>query len=209
MNKEENKNRILKLLTIVPMISTSQAATFFSDAGSPNKRASELLKRMETDGLIEGRRRLDKPKVWRLSKRGREAQHIAKRPVPFTSRKIDHHLAVGDVLLHLRTYGKLTRFDVEPQFDAGATKYYPDAYFVFNDRAYLLEVQTSPMSSTQWDCKWQVARNSLKKVRWEKDPVKIITISRQQKGTVGGKGLPVLVVPVVADFVQWEAWLKI
>lgn len=195
------------------MISTIQAATFFPDACSPNKRASQLLKEMEEEGLIEGKRRLDKPKVWRLSKKGREIMKVSKKPVPFTSRKVEHHLAVCHVLLQLRKRGKVSAFEHEPRerygAPTGSRMYCPDAYFIFNNRAYLLEVQLSAMSSTQWAHKWSSAQKALERVKWEREPTKIVVLSKQQRETVGGFRLPLLVMPTIEEFTKWEAWARL
>lgn len=203
----------MKLLTLIPMVSTTQAATFFPDANSPSKRASQILKEMESAGLIQGQRRLDKPKVWRLTKEGRKLQDITKKPLSLAGRKVDHHLAIGDALLELRSHGRLTEFQFEPRekytAPTGSRKYCPDAYFVYNGRGYLLEVQLSPMASRQWMRKWATAGEAIRKVKWDIQPTKIVVLSKQQKETIGGYSLPLLVVPTIEEFAKWESWARL
>ena len=138
---------------------------------------------------------------------------VTKKPVPLKSLKIDHYLAIGDVLLELRTRGKLTVFDTEPRekFEilGKRRKYCPDAYFVFNGRAYLLEVQLKGLSTKQWSYKWAGAMEALRRVRWEMEPTKILVLTKQQRQTVGGMTLPLLVVPTIEEFARWEAWARL
>lgn len=172
-----------------------------------------ILTELSTDKLIEGQRRLDKPKVWRLSNKGRKLHGITKKPVALRSLKIDHYLAIADVLLQLREQGKLTAFDTEPRekFEilGRRRKYCPDAYFILNGRAYLLEVQIKRLSSDQWADKWAGAQAALRRVRWEQDPQKIVVVTKQQRKTVGGYSLPLLVVPTIEEFAKWEAWARL
>lgn len=152
---------ILDLLTKVPVIDTTQAARLTcKDNDSPNKRASELLLQLENQKMIEGRRReIGKTKVWRLTKKGRDQFKITRPPVPLSSGKIDHVLAIGDAYLDLIETGKLLphRWLYELREPMGKRKYCADAFFVHDGKPYLLEVQRSPISSKRWAEKWAIA----------------------------------------------------
>lgn len=111
---------------------------------------------MAKDKLIEGKsREMGKSKVWRLTKKGRELTACHRQPVPFQTMKINHILAVGQIFMTLYTSGRLQYWQYEPSH----ADYYPDAFYLLGGKAFLLEVQRSPISSARWAKKWaQAAR---------------------------------------------------
>lgn len=147
------------------MISTNHAALYFQDSGSPTKRASAHLRLLEDQKVIEGRSRaIGLPKVWRLTKRGREQLGVTARPISFTSGKMEHWLSITSDYIELSRMGDLTKWEVEPRykFKVGNKEmiYSPDAYFTFRYNgkryAYFLEHQYSPITSKRWAEKWAV-----------------------------------------------------
>ena len=153
---------ILETWTRVSLATTDHiAALFFPTHGSPSKRASEHLKELEVMKLLEGYRgELSKPKVWRLAKRGRQLLlgETAKPPAPLTGFKVEHHLSITSCYVSLVQSGKCTKFVPELREKYGDNKIYaPDAFFVYDKKAYLLEVQRSPLSVERWAKKWAVA----------------------------------------------------
>lgn len=153
---------------------------------------------MEKEKLIEGKRReIGKSKVWRLSKEGRELTGAAKVPLPFSSPKVEHVLAIGDVYQALVSTGRLLAFHYEPkdEFNAGRRLVYsPDAFYALRGGgAALLEVQRSPMSSTRWAAKWAIASayfegGHYKGASWQpgKLPIipRIVVLSSQEEETI-------------------------
>lgn len=100
--------------------------------------------------------------------------------MPLTSSKIEHTLAIGDFYLYLNN--DLQNFIVEPQekfsYHDKEMTYYPDAFFIYQNKAYLLEVQLHPLSSDRWSDKWQVANKffesgAFKKASWINNPTRI------------------------------------
>lgn len=204
--------KILTLMRDVPLISTEQAARYFLKNGSPSKRASETLKSLEALKWIEGKRReIGKSKLWRLSSVGRsQVRTAAKKPLPFNTPKIEHVLAVGDLYQALQESGRLSYWKYEPKdiFRAGREMVYaPDAFFVLKSDGghapYLLEVQTSNISTSRWADKWAVASlffdgDHHKKASWQvfQTPIKpkIIVITGSHPDTVtAGSSLPLLI----------------
>lgn len=78
-----------------------------------------------------------------------------------SSNKIQHFLAIADVYTKLKETGKLRYFQVELRepfkHNEKSCVYAPDALFVHDKSIYLVEVQLSRMSRTQWSYKWKVA----------------------------------------------------
>jgi len=190
--KEQKKFKILSFLSAVPIVSTSQVGLFFLEHGSPNKRASELLKELEKDKWIEGRsREMGKSKIWRLTKLGREQFEIKKRPVPLTYRNIEHVLEIGNLYLDLLGTGKLQKFECELRRVSNEVKYCPDAFFQAGEKRFYVEVQRSLLSKTNWNEKWKVAKKYFK----DKHDVPIIALTNQKEETVrfGSDGLSLIV----------------
>lgn len=200
-----------------PLVTTDQIATYYSHRGSPTKRASETLTELEDKKLVEGKRRaIGESKIWRLTKRGRDALGCKQKPVSFTSGKLGHYLALTDVYQSLSRMGTLSRWMLELRepFEIGnrAYTYCPDAFFVFQNeqgkKAFLLEVQTSPITSTRWGEKWAIASSFFespvyKTASFQYVPNKIIrprivVISNQQPDTVqGGSKLTLIKAPSI------------
>ena len=79
-------------------------------------------------------------------------------PIPLTGFKVEHHLAITSCYVALVQTGKCTKFVPELREKYGDNKTYaPDAFFVYDKKAYLLEVQRSPLSVERWAKKWAVA----------------------------------------------------
>lgn len=210
---------ILTLAREVPLFSTEQAARLFMNNGSPSKRASELLTKLEKEKLLESRRReIGKTKLWRLSKIGREFLKVNRAPLAFTSQKVEHVLGIAEIFLSLFLSGRLRVFKYEPkdEFNAGKKMIYsPDAFFVLlpervergagkEGGTFLLEYQKSPISSSVWAKKWAIAGaffdgGFYKGASWQppgnvKVKPRIVVISKQQKETItAGSVLPLLI----------------
>lgn len=217
---KKNQGTIMEFLTRIPIVSTDQVARFFSDNGSPNKRASEALTTLEAERIIEGRRReIGKAKVWRLTKKGRDMQGITRPPTPLQSMKTDHILSIGDAYLDLLSSGKLSRWTTELRetYRIGnkERKYCPDAFFVFEGKPYLLEVQRSPLSVNRWGEKWNVATEFFDGGHymkasfqlWEGKTIRpriaVITDQAESQVTAGAK-LPLLILKSGADLVLYK-----
>lgn len=210
---EKKKLMILGIMSDCPVVSTEHIATLFQNA-QPGKRASEALLELEEEKLIEGKRRgMGQAKVWRLSKKGREVTGITRPPVPLTSNKVEHYLAIADTYLELQKLGMVKRWRVElrEEFSIGNRKklYCPDAFFILQVGGkavpVLLEVQRSPLTSTRWGEKWAVASAFMDSPDYPKASFqfienkiikpRIVVVSTQQPETVqGGSRLPLIIV---------------
>ena len=104
---------------------------------------------------------MEEAKVWRLTKRGREENGDTRSPVAFSSNKVGHYLAIASVYQDLKRIGELKRWNVELREKFGTQKYCPDIFAVVvrggAAKAFLIEVQESPLTSTRWGEKWAVA----------------------------------------------------
>lgn len=101
---------------------------------------------------------------------------MRKRPLPLNSLKIEHSLAIADVWLTLVKTGNLQYFKyepIDPFTTAGRQKVYaPDSFFIYKNKAYVLEVQLSPLSTIRWGEKWAIAtaffdEGHYKKATWQ------------------------------------------
>ncbi|WP_426450689.1 replication-relaxation family protein [Paenibacillus sp. S-38] len=158
--KDERTKLVLSTLSTIPLMTTEQVGRLmFPEAGSPLKRASQLLRGLEEDKIVEGRRLGDMRKIWRLTRRGRAEAQTDKTAVPLNSPKIAHWLTIGDAYLQLQQTGMLRHLECElriPYHYAGREYLFaPDCFLIWNRRAYLLEVQLSRLSREQWAKKWR------------------------------------------------------
>jgi hypothetical protein len=163
---------------------------------------------LEDEKLIEGKSRaIGLPKVWRLTKRGREKMAVTSKPVSFTSGKIEHWLSIANDWVALSRMGVLEKWTVEPRYPFKVDKkelvYAPDAYFWFRvnggkRRAYFLEHQDSPLTAKRWAEKWAVLSHFRDSPAYHKAAFQVsldqgvtikphvIVISSQQPETVQG-----------------------
>jgi hypothetical protein len=196
---------ILHLMANCPIVSTDNVARYFLDRGSPSKRASEHLNFLLSERLIDGHSRAlqkGKSKVWRLSKKGREKMNVTSRAIPLNSNKVDHYVSIANLYQDLKRRGELRKWIVELREDCGKSKYCPDAFAAIKTengtRAYLFELQLSPLPSTRWAEKWTIAQTffenpdylkaaSFQFVEGRIIKPNIIVLSSQQPETVRGE----------------------
>lgn len=215
------RDEILRLGATVPLFTTVQVARYFSTSGSPSKRASEALKTLEKEKLIEGRRReIGKSKVWRLTVAGRKLLGVEKVGLPFTCQKVEHVLSIADIFQDLEETGRLLHFQYEPkdEFHAGRRMIYaPDAFFILRRKTggadfYLLECQRSRISAGAWANKWAIASayfegDYYREASWQvvKDKGKIIkpqivAVSSQEPENIkGGSSLNLTIVKKIEE----------
>lgn len=177
MNTKQMK--IMTILSKIPVVSTDVIYEYFKESGSPEKRSSEQLRTLAKAKLVEKQsREMGKTALWRLSKAGRDLMETKWNPVPFQTPKLDHMIEIARVYQWLDLNGELTDFIHEPHYPFGDLTYYPDAYFIWNGRAYLLEVQRSYLSADRWEMKWKIAeeffKGPFKKASFQTNPAKII-----------------------------------
>lgn len=211
--RKEQKKAILQTLSTVRIGTTKQISRFFTNA-QPEKRASETLLDLQGEKLVEGKCiQIGLPKVWRLTKKGRDFMGCSFAPVPFNSPKIPHYIEIGNVYLDCLHLGELLHFTPEcrePFILYGQEKEYcPDIFMIWKGRAYCIEVQLTPISSTRWGEKWKVAETffgegHFKRASWQKSPTKIIkprlvVLTKQRPETVTRlSSLPVIVTDHIA-----------
>jgi len=161
--RDKQKQLILLALASLPIVSAAQLELYFQEYKQPNRRVSEVLSDLQREGLVEGKsREVGESKIWRLSKKGRELMEVDRHPMVMTLQNINHMLKIGDVYFTLENADNLQCFYAEPRLpfvnDVEVERTYcPDAFFVFNQQPYFLEVQLSPMSKAGWTFKWEVA----------------------------------------------------
>jgi hypothetical protein len=150
-------------MTMTPIISTCQVSKLFEEYSSPLVRASEFMAQLERDGLIVGKRRemeSGKYKVWRLSKKAKDDLGIKQYPVRFNTTKVDHFLALTDVMIGLAQLGKLRHFEVELREEVKDSRiserivFAPDIFCIWNSKPYIIEVQRYKVTQKYWSGKW-------------------------------------------------------
>ena len=215
--KERLRREILTSLSRVYIANTIQLESFFQEHGSPKKRASEFLRSLQEEKVIEGRQlSIGKAKNWRLTKQGWLTLGMDRNAIPFQSNKVDHLLSIGNVFFHLHHKGGLKSFRTElrePFYSTHTSsikKYCPDAFFHYRNELYLLEVQLTPLSTRKWRKKWELAEEFFyeghyQKVTWhpfEKEYIPtIVVISSQSEHVVkAGTELPVSIIRNATDF---------
>lgn len=124
---------------------------------------------------------------------------VKSKPKPFTILSIDHILGIGNVLFDLQQMGQIYDFTFEIREDfismGKEQRFSADGFFGFNNRAYLLEYQLSPISSLRWAEKWEVYNRYLgstafHKAFWNKHAKgqyilpQTIVVTKQQTETV-------------------------
>jgi len=189
-------------MSTIPIVSSQQLEQYFLEYKQPNQQVSLVLNELQTDGFVEGKaREVGKSKVWRLTKLGRQLMEVETRPVSLTHHNVNHALKVGDIYFHLEKSEKLHCFKPEirvpfTNFVGEERTYCPDAFFVYDDVPYLLEVQHSSLSKTSWKYKWEVAEQLKQAQAWERSEYTryytsdtsrfptIVVLSPQQPNTV-------------------------
>jgi hypothetical protein len=185
---------------------TPQLEMFFRQHGSPKSRCSELLKELEEEKWVEGQqnRMMGHAKAWRLGRVGKAFYNVKRSPISFRSRRLQHQLKITDVFLslwltqNLRTFTCELReeFEYKNKEENGEitiAKYCPDAFFVYDNTPYFLEVQRSPLSSRRWQKKWDVAEayfsSGERKIgQYLIQKPRILVISTQNPAIVKGDG---------------------
>jgi len=161
--RDKQKQLILMALASLPIVSAGQLELYFQEYKQPNRRVSEVLNELQCEDLVEGKsREIGESKIWRLSKKGRQLMEVDRHPMMMTLQNVNHMLKIGDIFFALEKSDNLQCFYPEPRLPFTNQKgvertYCPDAFFVFNNQPYLLEVQLSPMARAGWAFKWEVA----------------------------------------------------
>lgn len=93
--------------------------------------------------------------------------YYANEGVKIDSAKVYHHLAIADTYLQILASGKhdLTEFQVEPDF--GKEMPNPDAYCVFRERGFYIEIQRSTFSKAQLEDKVKRYENYYESGKWK------------------------------------------
>lgn len=149
-NVPNHRANILKALSQVPIATTKQLATL-NDSLDQTKKASRVLRELETEKLVQGEYHR-KEKVWSLSRKGRQLMKCT----PTKLNNLDHSLAVIGLYFSLQP----ARWMFEPveRFTHLGRElvWNPDVIFVHQRKAYVCEVQLTPISSSQWEKrKWR------------------------------------------------------
>lgn len=115
----------------------------------PEKRASAMLRpyREQFEILVAQRGGMF---FWRLSPKAKKELGLDFKSVSPCSSRIEHWLSVGDLWQALfHTGGKPHVFLAEPKHSAGF-----DVYVEWQGRAYLVEIQRTPLTTKAWTEKW-------------------------------------------------------
>lgn len=85
---------------------------------------------------------------------------VTKQPIRMNTSNLNHYLAIGDFYLYLKQNGNLIAFETElrERFAVGTKEklYCPDAFFIWNGKIYVLEVQITPTSKDRWSKKHEI-----------------------------------------------------
>lgn len=184
----------------------------------PQKRASETMIGLQDDKLIEGQiRSIGNTKLWRLTKKGRELMVVEWKPKSFTHTTIDHILGIGNILFDLQQIGEVVDFKFElrePFLHKGKDhKFWSDAFFGFNGKAYLLEYQRTPLTSQRWAEKWEnynryLGSTAFHKAFWNQHargqyilPMTVVVTTQQPDTVKTGCKFPIKVVRNIKELV--------
>ncbi len=212
-NVMARRDDVLATLGVVKLANTRQIARLhFSDHLSPSKRASECLAELSIRKMVEGRLvKFGLPKVWRLTKMGREILQLSFTPVPF-SHNPDHWQSIIDFYCALSDVEKPLIFLPEYRERCDDSLFAPDAFYVHQGRAFFLEMQLTQLTSKNWRKKWQVyeayyASIATRNFQTATRPVKpsIIVVSNQMPETIG-KPNDVDVQVVRRDYILGTNW---
>lgn len=207
---EKKKQRILFILAVLPIVSTNQIARLFPELKYPNKQASKCLKELERDKMVEGRdRSIGETKIWRLTRKARKKLELKGRAIPLTIRNVEHFLSIGDVYFDLYESGNLAYFQAELREEfvnhlGKKRKYSPDAFFIYDNEPFLLEVQRSYLSRKNWAEKWKIANDFIYEGRLQQSSISdflrnekqlpIVVVTEQNKDVVKtGTQLPLFI----------------
>lgn len=210
-------NKLIICLADMPFISTEQAARYFSHLKWGQKEASKYLKEMERLKWVEGYdRRVGESKIWRMSLKGKKEFGITKRAVPFTVRNIAHHLALTECYLDLREMenGSWIKGELREEFInrvGKGRKYCPDAFFLYQNQPYFLELQRSYLSRMNWGEKWKIANEffgeghaatcSVAPYFEGQTAIPIVVVTDQREEVVkSGADVPLIIVKNFKDF---------
>lgn len=173
---------------------------------------------LQEDKLVEGQRRsIGHSKLWRLSKQGRELMNVTRKLTAFQTLKIDHILGIGHILFDLMQMGEVIDFTYEPvELFVSMNKdkkFCADAFFAFNNKAYLLEYQLSPLSSLRWAEKWEtynryLGSTAFHKAFWNKHakgqfilPMTVVVSNQQPETIRTGCKFPIKIVRNIKEMI--------
>jgi hypothetical protein len=115
----------------------------------PQKRASEVLRSVANDfERMPGP--YGEPHRFRLTPGAKRRLGVEYRNIAGDSSKVGHWLAIGDVWAALRLNGGVSAWMVEPAESGGF-----DIFFAYGGRAFVAEVQRTPIRSNVWRAKWK------------------------------------------------------
>jgi len=206
----------------MPFLSTEQVARLFPHLKWPQKEASKYLKELERQKMIEGYdRKIGESKIWRITLKAKKEYGVEKRAVPFTVRNMAHHLALADCYLDLREMGgNWIEGELREEFTnrlEKKRKYCPDAFFVYRNQPYFLELQRSYLSRMNWSEKWKIANEffheghhlscSVAKFLQEKSAIPIVVVTDQKENVAEtGARVPLIVLKSFKDLEKKE-WI--
>lgn len=109
------------------------AELFFSRLKNPITNANYVLKRLRRDGYVEVNMH-SQPYVYFPS----------PSPIKKDGKKVGNYLSIADFYIELRKHGTPREFIVEPRYSD--TKVRPDAFMIYKDAPFWIEIQDSVYS---------------------------------------------------------------
>lgn len=140
----------------------------------PVKRASEVL-RPYADSFDRMVTPIGCPHRWRLSDRERRKRGIRERKVDGMSQRAEHWLGLGDI------WCALAFADGRPSEWIAEWDHQFDVYCVWRGKPLLIEYQRTPITSKQWQMKWQKRREWYASKQWQMKPTVVLVDETGQR----------------------------
>jgi hypothetical protein len=176
---------VLKLLSFCGLATTEQAALVYRDSLQAEKKIHRILSFLRERDYIESLHRPFKPSLHRLTA-------TARRPLQIRAARwdtqVDHKLAVTDAWIALECPEGFHR-EYRALLPSGQVLS-PDALVCLPERAFFLEVQRTPISSTAWAKKRRVYERYMAAETWrgvlpDCPEVAVLSLTSQQPDTYG------------------------
>jgi hypothetical protein len=195
------KKDVLQFGRICKIFNTEQIGRmFFSHLSQPQKQASEYLKGMLDEKLLDVKpcRAMNEPNTYRLSKKGRLASGEDFHPIPFSTNKVGHWLGLTDVYIDMCEIEPpqlfITELRDEYHYHGSNYTFSPDIFAVWLKKIMFIEWQRSPISSKRWAKKWEVYQTYYDSGTWQSAPwqsyftatkkPRIVCVSTQMPDTI-------------------------
>jgi hypothetical protein len=214
LDREKIERNILVFAKNCRIFSTEHISRWFQDYSRPNQKALEYIKPLVDQKLLETKEQVTGGRgfenhLFRLTKKGREKLGVDYHPIPFTNSRVPHWLLLGHVYLDMSEVEDPYLFLPEQRLND--KKFYPDIFTIWQSRAMWIEVQKSPLTSSQWAKKWAryneyIDNGYYRFESWQREKKikpRIVAISTQMHETIlTGNNHPIDIVQNIREMVN-------